>query len=324
MDRRDFLFEAGVGAFLLSLAPWAAAEAHASAAEGKPSGQRFYDRIVALLRQDYLWQDQLETALASRPLLKRLGNRLDAEVVIEALLSALNDRWTRYWSPNNFRPPLFRVNPDQVSDVSVSMLKGDVVYVKIRNFHEGVYHRTALELARHPNARAYILDVRDNQGGLLYEACKMCDLFLDGGPVTTLWRPKPQYCEQVFITRTHIYRSVNGGELEGVERLGNMTGGKPIVVLMNRNTISAPELFTAALVQNNRALAVGETTQGKGVAQKRIELGDSCVLQMTSYFWYTPCGDNIQSRGFNPHYAIAGKKEQEQTAFQLIMEGLSR
>ncbi len=143
--------------------------------------------------------------------------------------------------------------------------------------------RKAVAEAEAAGARALILDLRDNPGGLLTQAVAVADLFLTGGPVvSTATKRGP------------------GGSLDPKRTLNAQAAGtvfepaadRPMAVLVNRQSASASEIVAAALQDHKRAVLVGERSYGKGSVQKVFPLGRAAV-KLTTEVWLTPNGKNI-------------------------------
>lgn len=129
-----------------------------------------------------------------------------------------------------------------------------------------------------------VLDLRNNPGGLLDQAIKVADLFLDSGEiVSTRGRNKQENA---------VYRATN---IAGKEQ-----GHYPIVILVNGGSASAAEIVAGALQDHKRALVMGTQSFGKGSVQSLIELSDKSGLRLTTARYFTPNGTSIQARGITP------------------------
>lgn len=138
-----------------------------------------------------------------------------------------------------------------------------------------------------------ILDLRGNPGGLLDQAVRIADLFLDSGIIVSTIGRDTQKQEVEFATKrtTHPYM--------------------PIIVLVNEGTASASEIVAGALQDHERALILGTKTFGKGSVQSIIPLPNGAGLKMTIARYYTPKGRSIQAKGIVPDIPVAGRKWQE-------------
>jgi carboxyl-terminal processing protease len=179
--------------------------------------------------------------------------------------------------------------------------KGDIGYIRITSFSEktdsGVKKAVA-ELKKEigPGLRGYIIDLRNDPGGLLDQAIAVSDDFLSGGEVVSTRGRKPE--------DTQRYNA----------RPGDITGGKPILVLINEGTASASEIVAGALQDHKRATIVGVTSFGKGSVQTIIPLGGQHggALRLTTARYYTPSGRSIQATGIAPDIAVSNLTAKEQ------------
>lgn len=132
--------------------------------------------------------------------------------------------------------------------------------------------------------KGYVLDLRANPGGLLDQAVSVSDLFLDGGEIVSTRGRNPKDTLREMGTR------------------GDMTDGKPIIVLINAGSASASEIVAGALQDRNRALLLGTKSFGKGSVQTVIPLqnGLQGALRLTTARYYTPAGRSIQAQGIVP------------------------
>jgi carboxyl-terminal processing protease len=170
-------------------------------------------------------------------------------------------------------------------------LVGDVGYVRVSIFndraHEGVVQ--AIESLRRQGGkglRGYVLDLRDDPGGLLGQSIRIADVFLDEGEIV----------------------SVKGRHPDDVERFratpGDLTGGAPMVVLVNEGSASASEIVAGALQDNGRATILGTQSFGKGSVQQVIPLNGRGALRITTARYYTPSGRSIQLVGITPDLVV--------------------
>jgi carboxyl-terminal processing protease len=163
-------------------------------------------------------------------------------------------------------------------------------YLWITNFRENTTEevRKALKKLEDENdpLRGLILDLRDNPGGLLDQAIKVADIFLDSGSIVTI-------------------RGRDDARLEAYEAQSKNTVKKyPIVLLINGGSASASEIVAGALQDNQRALVVGTTSFGKGSVQTVRQLRDDFALKYTIARYYTPKGRSIQAEGIVPDLVV--------------------
>ena len=171
--------------------------------------------------------------------------------------------------------------------------EGDIGYIRLPGFNE----QTACgpgkggarsEEADRPRHQGLCLDLRNNPGGLLDQAIQVSDDFLTGG--------------EIVSTRGRHPEDTQRYDAKG----GDITDGKPVVVLVNAGTASASEIVAGALQDHKRATIVGMTSFGKGSVQTIIPLGEGGgALRLTTARYYTPSGHSIQAQGIIPDIAVA-------------------
>ncbi len=177
--------------------------------------------------------------------------------------------------------------------------EGDVGYIRLPTFNEKTdegLERAVRDLKRQigPGLKGYVLDLRNNPGGLLDEAVAVSDDFLNsGGIVSTKGR--------------------NPGDTSRYDaRSGDITDGKPVIVLINAGTASASEIVAGALQDDRRATILGMTSFGKGSVQTIIPLAaGNGALRLTTARYYTPSGHSIQALGITPDLQVAQGDENE-------------
>ena len=136
----------------------------------------------------------------------------------------------------------------------------------------------------------YVLDVRNNPGGYLTAAIDVSDAFLDSGDIVST-------------------RGKNDVDIDkSVATPGDMTNGKPIVVLINHGSASASEIVAGALQDNGRAIVMGSQSFGKGSVQQQKPLGDGTAIHITIARYYTPSGKSIQNEGITPDVEVLQSK----------------
>lgn len=163
-------------------------------------------------------------------------------------------------------------------------------YIRLTSFIENSaadFEKALKEVMKKPKTiRGLVIDLRRNPGGLLDQAVKISDLFLEEGAiVSTIGRNKKEK-EVIYAKRDGTY------------------SGFPIVVLVNEYSASASEILAGALQDNKRALIMGQRTFGKGSVQSVVKLGDGSGLKLTVARYYTPSGRSIQSEGVKPDVVV--------------------
>lgn len=169
-------------------------------------------------------------------------------------------------------------------------LKPGYGYIWVTNFRENTTDEvkeaiSALE-SKDPALKGLIVDLRDNPGGLLDQAVKVADLFLEKGKIV----------------------SIKGREQQGSEDYSAhpdpFAGNVPIVLLINGGSASAAEIVAGAMQDNGRALVLGTTSFGKGSVQTVKPLRDGYALKYTIARYYTPSGSSIQAEGIHPDLVV--------------------
>lgn len=174
-----------------------------------------------------------------------------------------------------------------------SRLEADdqVAYIKITTFNEQTHTNLVkaveeLKKKAGKNLKGYIIDLRNNPGGLLDQAVAVSDAFLDKGVIV--------------LTK--------GRNLEETQRSqarpGDITDGQKIVVLVNGGSASASEIVAGALQDHKRATIVGTRSFGKGSVQTIIPLGSNGAIRLTTARYYTPSGRSIQAQGIQPDIVV--------------------
>ena len=172
-------------------------------------------------------------------------------------------------------------------------VEGEFGVIRISTFNENTVrelNETVAELkAENPGIRGYVVDLRNNGGGLLNAAVGVSDAFLERGEIVSQRGRRPEQIDRWSA------------------RPGDLTGGLPIVVLVNYGSASASEIVAGALKDHERATIVGLTTFGKGSVQTVIPLrgGEDGALSITTARYYTPSGRSIQKIGIEPDLEVS-------------------
>jgi len=170
----------------------------------------------------------------------------------------------------------------------------EILYLKITSFDAKVVDEVRKAIAAHPKAKGYILDLRNNPGGLLDQAVSLLDLFVDEGVLVS---QKGRNKEENQVYKAHA----KGTDTQ-----------TPIVVLVNGGSASASEIVSGALQDTRRAVIVGEKTFGKGSVQVVVPVGKEEGVKLTVARYYLPSGRTIQNKGVTPDILVfPGKVPQE-------------
>ncbi|MDE2238898.1 MAG: S41 family peptidase [Rhodospirillales bacterium] len=195
---------------------------------------------------------------------------------------------------------------DDVKSKLLTSTAGPVGYIRLDSFDENAsdHIRAAVrKLSReaHGPIHGYILDLRDNPGGLLDQAVAVADDFLTSGEIVSTHGRHPED-DQVWYAQD-----------------SDILNGTPMVVLTNAGTASAAEIVTAALQQNRRALVLGTKTFGKGSVQTIIPIDNEGALRLTTALYFTPSGKSIQDYGVTPNIKVSDTAT-PQDAFSQLRE----
>ncbi len=191
------------------------------------------------------------------------------------------------------------------------LIDNDVAYLRINSFN--MQTKSGLDTAiknvrkfaqtKHTKITGYILDLRNNPGGLVNQAVKVADTFLDGGEIVSTRGRLDNKGKPVDQSNFMSYSATKGDELNGA----------PLIVLVNGGTASAAEIVTGALHDHRRAIVLGRTTFGKGIVQATLPLlnGKYGGIRLTVSRYYTPAGSSIQQVGITPDIMVKQAKVEE-------------
>lgn len=171
-------------------------------------------------------------------------------------------------------------------------LDGDVGYIKVRQMTSdaSTLVKNAVQDLQSQQAKAFVLDVRDNPGGYLTQALDMASLFVPSGVLVSI--------------QTNDGTSPRNAS-------GETVTAAPLVVLVNQYTAASAEVFAAALEDNQRATTVGQTTMGKGSVQVVRELSFGGAVRYTAAYYLTPQGHSLDGAGVVPDIAVANSVDDE-------------
>ncbi len=179
----------------------------------------------------------------------------------------------------------------KIREVSAEV-KNNIGYIRLRAFNEQSHNQLIKQLKKISNNKiqGYILDLRNNPGGLLSQAIKITETFLDGGEiVSTRGRDKNDI---------RIFNAKKGDKIDN----------KPLIVLINQGSASASEIVSGALKDHKRAILLGEKSFGKGSVQSIIPLKNQGGLRLTTAKYYLPSGESIHEKGVEPDITVKRNK----------------
>jgi carboxyl-terminal processing protease len=173
-----------------------------------------------------------------------------------------------------------------------SRVEGQVGYIRLTQFTEQTYDglKAAIEKIQttvgKDKVQGYVLDLRNNPGGLLDQAIAVSDAFLERGEIVST---RGRHAEETQRYNAHA---------------GDLSDGKPVVVLINGGSASASEIVAGALQDHRRVTIVGTRSFGKASVQTIIPLGSNGALRLTTARYYTPSGRSIQAKGIDPDIEV--------------------
>ena len=175
---------------------------------------------------------------------------------------------------------------------------GEIGYIKVTTFNEKTHANLVkavqkLEKEHAGKLKGYIVDLRNNPGGLLDQAVAVSDDFLDKGAIV--------------LTKGRNLQETQRSQA----RVGDITGGKKVAVLINGGSASASEIVAGALQDHDRATIIGTRSFGKGSVQTIIPLGGHGALRLTTARYYTPSGRSIQAKGIDPDIIVEQETPEE-------------
>ncbi len=183
---------------------------------------------------------------------------------------------------DTIRPPVVRAQKE-----------GETVgYLRIGSFNEQTFEGLKKQVEKltgeigKDKLKGFVLDLRNNPGGLLDQAIYVADAFLDSG--------------EIVSTKGKTADQTN----RALARPGDITNGKPLVVLINGGSASASEIVAGALQDHTRATVVGTRSFGKGSVQSIFQLRSNYALKLTTQLYYTPSGRSIQGKGITPDFIV--------------------
>ena len=189
----------------------------------------------------------------------------------------------------------------QIRSVKADILKKSIGYIRLTSFNENSgkqIEREIKKLEKNKDVKSYILDLRNNPGGLLSQAMKISDFFLDNGEIVATKSRKPSENRKWFAKK------------------GDLTNGKVLIVLINYGSASASEIVAGALKDHKRAILLGENSYGKGSVQSIIPLKNDGAIRLTVAKYYLPSGKSISEVGVSPDIEI----DEENDEFRIKTE----
>ena len=182
----------------------------------------------------------------------------------------------------------------EVQSVRSKLVENNIGYIRLTSFNQNSSDQIKekiLNLNKNKDVKGYILDLRNNPGGLLSQAIKISDFFLDNGEIVSTKSRKVSENRKWFAKE------------------GDLTEGKTLVVLINYGSASASEIVAGALKDHKRAIIIGENSYGKGSVQSIIPLTNKGAIRLTIAKYYLPSGKSISEVGVTPDIEVLEKSD---------------
>jgi carboxyl-terminal processing protease len=236
---------------------------------------------------------------------------MDVETIVKRLRGTAGSRVALTIARSD-RPPFDMILTRaviHVVSVKWALQPGRIGYVRITTFSEDTPAELARAIARlkdaaHGRLNGFVLDLRNNPGGLLDAAVDVTGELIDGGTVVTTRGRNPE--------DDHVYRAPGAGDL---------VAGTPMVVLINAASASAAEIVAGALQDHRRASVIGTRSFGKGSVQTIIPIEGHGALRLTTALYYTPSGRSIQGNGIAPDIVVNLPRDQQVANALVTYEG---
>ena len=183
----------------------------------------------------------------------------------------------------------------EVASVKSEIKDKNIGYIRLTSFNENSsdqVKRKINELEKKGNINNYILDLRNNPGGLLSQAIKISDFFLENGEIVSTKARKENENRKWFANK------------------GDILNGKSFIVLINYGSASASEIVAGSLKDHKRAIIIGENSYGKGSVQSIIPLKNNGAMRLTVSKYYLPSGKSISEIGVAPDFEISEETDQ--------------
>jgi carboxyl-terminal processing protease len=177
----------------------------------------------------------------------------------------------------------------QIQSVKSELINNNIGYIRLTSFNENSSNQIKQKvkmLNKNKSLKGYILDLRNNPGGLLSQAIKISDYFLENGEIVSTKSRKISENRKWFATK------------------GDIIDGKTLIVLINYGSASASEIVAGALKDHKRAIILGENSFGKGSVQSIIPLKNRGAIRLTIAKYYLPSGKSISEVGVTPDIEI--------------------
>ena len=183
----------------------------------------------------------------------------------------------------------------EIKSVKSKVLEDNIGYVRLTSFNDNSsdqFKNIIKDYKKNKKINKFILDLRNNPGGLLDQAIKITDFFLDNGEIVSTKSKKKSDNRKWFAKK------------------GDIIDGDTLLVLINYGSASASEIVAGALKDHKRAIIIGESSYGKGSVQSIIPLKNDGAIRLTVSKYYLPSGDSISEVGVRPDITVAESSDE--------------
>ena len=182
----------------------------------------------------------------------------------------------------------------EVKSVKSKIIENNIGYIRLTSFNENSSSqiKSKIKEFKKKEVKKYVLDLRNNPGGLLSQAVKISDFFLDNGEIVSTKSRKSYENRKYFAKK------------------GDLIDGETLIVLINNGSASASEIVAGALKDHKRAIVIGENSYGKGSVQSIIPLKNKGAIRLTISKYYLPSGKSISGTGITPDIEIVENSDE--------------
>ena len=182
----------------------------------------------------------------------------------------------------------------EVKSVKSKIINNNIGYIRLTSFNENSSSqiRSKIKEFKKNEVKKYVLDLRNNPGGLLSQAVKISDFFLDNGEIVSTKSRKSYENRKYFAKK------------------GDLIDGETLIILINNGSASASEIVAGALKDHKRAIVIGENSYGKGSVQSIIPLKNKGAIRLTISKYYLPSGESISGTGITPDIEVVENSEE--------------
>ncbi|MCA9801620.1 MAG: hypothetical protein KC777_06515 [Cyanobacteria bacterium HKST-UBA02] len=287
-----------------------------------------YDEVWRLVDNYFLFRDRLDSWDSWRHRFDGALRTTDqAETAINDMLDSLSDEYTYYRNQKATEKRKELGKSRHV--VEGRRLATGIGYLRISTFNsDNTLEETRSALLELRAAHGYIIDLRDNWGGSIDTAFDVFSLLANQGKFVTMegTSSEKSYREELVLEQD-CELDIVGDEQIRTNRNLNLTGLKPMAILVNSRTKSAAEMLAGSLKDNGRAILVGETTFGKGIVQRVWDFPNQTSIKISSAFFYLPSGKAVHRIGLKPDVQVGpsphgAQDKQLSQASELLRRGL--